>query len=372
MKSLIACASYAWPKFLLAMNIVFLSHGVSFAQEAFKDLGFPRPDVAGWDPYAPFLAPNENSPALMKSIVSKSNGGLYVAVGTDRGFMGAALSGSDRLLLIDRDNTAVLFNKINVALLRMSKKGKGGREDYLHLRLNATPEELIARAASSSLLNAEQKKLLSDKTLMESFKQSLTGRGFQRFHQASDNLNAFGGANYLYDDRLFGHVQNLAKQGRIEAHQVDWQNKTAIDKIVVRIKDRKIPLGVVDVSNAWEFGFIKQDSLEYLMKGFSSAGQKESLFLFTSATAHRDVASMRYFALSADYVSRQPAGSTAEFFQFLHNVHGEKMGMPEVIFDRIDGLPSEAAVLGKQRLPLASPERPYGQYKSSFREDSVS
>jgi len=66
-------------------------------------------------PSAPgiYLPPNEQHPAVALAIYRKSNHGVYVSVGTERSFIGAAMTRAKALYVIDYDLLAVRFAKVN-------------------------------------------------------------------------------------------------------------------------------------------------------------------------------------------------------------------------------------------------------------------
>ena len=79
-----------------------------------------------------YLPPNEQRPAVALPIYRKSNHGVYVSVGTERSFIGAALTRAKALYVIDYDLLAVRFAMINRSLLAASTN----RADYVKLRLD--------------------------------------------------------------------------------------------------------------------------------------------------------------------------------------------------------------------------------------------
>ena len=85
-----------------------------------------KPEVIA-DKKASFLAPNEEYPADAVRILDQAVSGVYLSVGTERGFIGAALASNiTHLLLADRDPRVVFFNRINIALLTVAQS----REEY--------------------------------------------------------------------------------------------------------------------------------------------------------------------------------------------------------------------------------------------------
>jgi hypothetical protein len=91
-----------------------------------------------------YVPPNEQHPAVALPIWRQSNHGAYVSVGTERSFMGAAVTRAAALVVIDYDEAIVQFAVINRALLAASR----GREDYIMLRLTAPGEVWAERSAN--------------------------------------------------------------------------------------------------------------------------------------------------------------------------------------------------------------------------------
>jgi len=60
-----------------------------------------------------YIPPNEQHPAVALPIFRKSNHGVYVSVGTERSFIGAAMTRAKALYVIDYDLLAVRFAKVN-------------------------------------------------------------------------------------------------------------------------------------------------------------------------------------------------------------------------------------------------------------------
>ena len=135
--------------------------------------------------------------------------------------MGAALSKAEALFVIDYDPQSIRFANIHRALLAASPD----RADYLNLRLGASPELWEQR---SQHLAAEDKETLSnpdswtfwDKKVRKN--QTAWDSAFGHFHteQKAPAIRFFA-ANYLFDDRLYAQLSQLAKRSRIWALQLD-------------------------------------------------------------------------------------------------------------------------------------------------------
>src|SRR5271167_3522632 len=83
-----------------------------------------------------YVSPNEQHPAVALPIWQRSNHETYVSVGTERSFIGAAVTQAGALVVADYDPKVVQFAEINRALLAASQ----GREDYLALRWTASAD----------------------------------------------------------------------------------------------------------------------------------------------------------------------------------------------------------------------------------------
>ena len=60
-----------------------------------------------------YVPPNEQHPALALPIYGKSNRGIYLSVGTERSFIGAALTRTNALFVIDYDPQAIRLANAN-------------------------------------------------------------------------------------------------------------------------------------------------------------------------------------------------------------------------------------------------------------------
>lgn len=241
-----------------------------------------------------YLPPNEQHPALALPIYRKSNHGVYVSVGTERSFIGAAVTGAKGLYVIDYDLLAVRFAKVNRALLAASTD----RTDYVNLRLTASQDVWQQR---SQQLGGEDKETLAtpdswafwDKGVRNSW-----NTGFGHFHIAPQHPDdPFFATNYLFDDRLYDHLRRLAKSERIWVRLVDLRHEEEIRTLCDDLKSKGLPLGVIDTSDvpAADFGGASV-AARYVML-FSRDAQDDTLFLSTAAT-HPPGINWSYYAFS--------------------------------------------------------------------------
>jgi hypothetical protein len=228
--------------------------------EIFKDWAFDKDSVdlslLSKD-QAHYIHPNEGSPSQILELPAIHEASVddgLLAVGTERGFILAALKKAKYLVLADYDRYAVLYNRINIALLLMSES----IADYRDLRLTsdfdawqqrsadfATNQPTYAnflavlREKNSFDFWVENVRLSEDRlrTYQEGISQpnhqifflnrdpeqplDLTiGRGGLSAREVLSSLY-FKNANYLYDVVLFNHLQMLAKNKAIIAGRTD-------------------------------------------------------------------------------------------------------------------------------------------------------
>ena len=241
-----------------------------------------------------YLPPNEQHPALALPIYRKSNHGVYVSVGTERSFIGAALTGAKGLYVIDYDPLAVRFAKVNRALLTASTD----RADYANLRLIASQD--VWRQRSQQLEGEDKETLASpdswafwDKRVRNSW-----DTGFGHFHIAPQQADdPFFAADYLFDDRLYRHLNRLAKSARIWARLLDLRHEKEVRALCDDLKSRRLPIGVIDTSDVPSADFGGASAAARYVMLFSRYAQDDTLFLSTAA-AHPPGINWSYYAFT--------------------------------------------------------------------------
>jgi hypothetical protein len=235
-----------------------------------------------------FLSPNEVNPELAKPILTNAPIGAYIAVGTERGFIHAADAKEvTHLFLVDRAPGTVLFNKINKELLRAAWKPgmsvSDSRERYRFLRLEGSFEDWQNVS--------ENFELISQRKNYDWFTKSARGRGFFDFNSPpkASRLAAFRNANYLFDDKMFGKLQKMALEGKIESYQLDFgssygqYNQKAVEDFLARLEQKKIPISVFDLSNAWSQKYLSPEWTALLEKTLAASpmARPDSIFVVT-------------------------------------------------------------------------------------------
>jgi hypothetical protein len=244
-----------------------------------------------------YLPPNEQHPAIALPIYRKSNHGVYVSVGTERSFIGAALSGANALFVIDYDPQTIKFAKINRALLAASTD----RSDYLNLRLSASPELWQQR---SQRVSGEDKETLSnpdswtfwDKKVRQN--QAAWDNAFGHFHIEPRGRNdPFFAADYLFDDGLYNELSQLAKSSRIRALQLDLRHEDEVRALCEELKSRALTLGVIDTSDVPNASNTGTSVAAKYVKVISKYAPDNAIFLNTAPTGGQGI-HWSYFAFS--------------------------------------------------------------------------
>jgi hypothetical protein len=244
-----------------------------------------------------YLPPNEQHPAVALPIYRQSNHGVYVSVGSERSFIGAALSRANALFVIDYDPQTVRFANINRALLAASTD----RADYLNLRLSAAPELWRQR---SRRLAAEDRETLSnpdswtfwDKKVRKN--QTAWDDAFGHFHtEAKRPGDPFFASNYLFDDRLYLWLSQLAKGSRIWALQLDLRHENEVRAFCEELKSRRLTLGVIDTSDVPNASETATSVAAQYVKLISQYAPDNAIFLNTAPSGGQGV-HWSYFAFS--------------------------------------------------------------------------
>ncbi len=239
---------------------------------------------------------------------------MYVSVGTERSFIGAALSSANALFVIDYDPETIQFANINRALLAASKN----RADYLILRLSASSELWKHRSEG---LPAQDKETLSNPaswTFWEKkVRKNLTAwdSAFGHFHtEPKTPGDPFFASNYLFDDRLYSHLSQLAKRSRIWALQLDLRHENEVRTLCKKLRSRGLTLGVIDTSdvpNSSETG--TRVAAQYV-KLISRYAPDDAIFLNTAPAGGHGVR-WSYFAFSNRKIRDRDLNTIERWYQ---------------------------------------------------------
>jgi hypothetical protein len=232
---------------------------------------------SGQKPNGIFIAPNEVYPQRLSPYVNIAPPGAYVSVGTERGFIGFALTPqATSLVLIDIDKGIVVYNQINTLLLKISKN----RKHYLELRLHPNVESWMNASEEARLTDLEKAFLLEQ---VKNWKTTVVENSeFSFFHKNPKNPDdKFYAANYLYSDELFQRIHQLAKADLIYSLNLNLRNNNSVKLLIEKMKTRDMSLSVLDISNAWGSSQIPSEFLAKDFELFNSIATNSSLLVTT-------------------------------------------------------------------------------------------
>jgi hypothetical protein len=244
-----------------------------------------------------YIPPNEQHPTVALPIYRMSNHGVYVSVGTERSFIGAALTRAEALFVIDYDPEAIRFANINRALLAASTN----RVDYLNLRLSASRDVWLKR---SQQLTDDDRETLANPNSWPFWDQKIRknvsawDNALGHFHTEPKHPgDPFFASNYLFDDGLYSHLSRLAKSSRIWARTLDLRHENEIRAFCAELKSKGLNLGVIDTSDVPNSSDDGTSVVAQYVKLFSQYAQASTLFLNTAPAGGRGVR-WSYFAFS--------------------------------------------------------------------------
>ena len=262
-----------------------------------------------------YLPPNEQHPAVALPIFHRSNHGTYVSVGTERSFIGAALSNAQALVVIDYDPEVIRFATINRALLAAST----GREDYLRLRLHAGPNVWRARAAA---LSPQDNATLSDPRSWDFWEKAVRNNSgawssaFEHFHRPPQKLDdAFAEADYLFDDVQFLRLQKLAKDSRIWTRVLDLRHEQEVRALCADLDAQGRKPGIIDTSNVPDASEAGSAAAGQYFHWFSSCADDDTLFLNTERANRASVSYWSYYAFTNNVLKTHDAATISRWIE---------------------------------------------------------
>lgn len=263
-----------------------------------------------------FTSPNEHNPQSSEKILEQAPEGIYVSVGTERGLIGAGFTKNPtHIILVDVDPDVVKYNRYNVAMIKLARS----REDYLFLRLFATPEELQVRVLNPSAevrLEAFERELILDQEYFQRWRSYMSDQSQQWLNVPAEvrfGFVPFGLKTYLQSDEAFNKIKGLADQDRIEAHNINFKSQNNINWLVGGIEQEGMRLSVLDVSNAWGSYYTKKEDFRHLVLEFSKVAHDSSLLFMSDRRPVGDILSVLTGAIHWNYSALTFARAEAVF-----------------------------------------------------------
>ena len=184
-----------------------------------------------------FIYPNEMHPEHAEPILSKAEGDVYLAVGSERGVWGFGLAPAPRyLVLADVHPRVVLYNLINVALLKHAKS----LEHYRRLRYAGRLVEWQSELRPGA----------------QDLARFANVRAFDFWKKAQDLFDGtertmFTRGNYLKDEATFERVSLAAKEDRVQVVMTSYGEGEVFAAMIQELSNQNLNLAVLDFSNAW-------------------------------------------------------------------------------------------------------------------------
>ncbi len=249
-----------------------------------------------------YLAPNEFNTFHLPPLVGKAARGAYVAVGTERGFIGAALDPqATHLVLVDHEPATVLYNRINTALLALSDTGD--RADYWRLRMTASRQDWID-AAQARHLPPEMTALLSDPQTWDWWRATARSEGTAEYPtnwryfyhdqwRPEAEREPFRRSVYWNDDTLFARIQKMAKEGNIYSVPLDLGDTAKVKDLVGALDRAHVKVSVLDLSNAWQRRYLWRSAAKRLVAAVGKVADPDSVLLLSDGEGLRGLLQMR-------------------------------------------------------------------------------
>lgn len=260
-----------------------------------------------------YIAPNEEYPGRLAPTLTSSPPGAYIAVGTERGFIGAALTpAASHLILADMDPNVTLYNRINILLLKIAGPH---RADYLRLRLQPQLVEWELSAQRVSLSATDVQFLRNH---FQTWKTNVVNNyAFRAFHQQPEHLSdKFANANYLYHDGLHARLYKLASEDKITTVELNLADPAASAKLVDEMNAAGIGISVVDISNAWWRVFIPREKLVASLEKFNAIAAPSARLVLTGYSFF-GIATSEFQYFVSDFQHIRDEGGILKFFKHL-------------------------------------------------------
>ena len=227
------------------------------------------------EPPKGYVSPNELYTQDALPLWQQTGPGVYISVGTERGFIGAAYSNATQLLLLDMQPSVVKTNRIIIALLRAS-----GGDRRLYETLRSSPEFLRERLPDLQV-NEDDRRLLTD-VLGTKWWDQVTRRfrTSELFHPGGPY---FQNTRYFRDPAKFAKMYRMAADHRIQAELLDFTNHSRVETLIQELSAREWRLSAIDISNAhWE-SYMRADPTLHMLRKFTPLADEHSMAILTDS-----------------------------------------------------------------------------------------
>lgn len=253
-----------------------------------------------------FVVPNENYPIQGKKVFAALPAGVLISVGTERGPIALTMAENvTHLLQVDIDQKVVVYNRVNIALLKAAARTDGSitqkLEAYRTWKFN--PSRILADVEAMKIAD-EEKELLKTVTTNPWWKEVVRATTANPFHSVEDRALTvadeagpqFVGVKYWRDEKLAARIFAMADAGRMQAELLDLTDEMALQLLLSDLKQARLNVAGVDSSNVW---FFESGRLKTMVRNFGAL-EPAPLFIFTwlKTTKHKHY--RQYTGFTAD------------------------------------------------------------------------
>lgn len=227
-----------------------------------------------------FVIPNEHLPQLALPIWKNSAPGIYLSVGSDRSFLGAANSNATAMLAVDYDRGIVAYNLMIIELFKLANDGK----DFLRLRTDFSfLSERIREAKASKSGNF-------DFEILETMQNSFAWEFLVNFSNCICNEEPhwmwrddehLEGVIYWKNEEHFLKLKNMAITNKMGAEWLDLRDEAALRNLSQRIRFAAQSISVIDFSNTHVHTFLGETGVGSVVDALEDNLIPSSMLLFT-------------------------------------------------------------------------------------------
>ena len=211
-----------------------------------------------------FIKPNETMPHRAKPILEKAPAGAYISVGTERGIFGAIQAPQiTHLILADYSAHICFFNKMNIALIRLSH---GDRKLYRFFRQESLHQDWKDAVSKATDLSP------SDAMMLNSFEHydKWTKAARRPLHPEAVDFeigeNQFGqhfagDVHYVFNDKAFEKIYRLIADNKVDVILLNLADPYGVPTLGKAMSRANVPLSVIDISNAWWSNFMGSENV---------------------------------------------------------------------------------------------------------------
>lgn len=227
-----------------------------------------------------YVLPNENYPDLAVGTWKKSGTGIYISVGTDRAFLGAAASNATYLLALDTDPGIVVYNRMMIEMLKLANDGRDLQKmrtnfDYLKEKFELAKNEgkkMNFAFIDETLENPKWQLLIN---------HSMSNYDQNKLHWMWRDDNERSEVIYWKNPILFAKMKKMAVDGHIQAELFDFSDAQRLKELEKSIHNAHLDIAILDLSNAWKESYLGAKGITQIVNILGPVFKNTSILLFT-------------------------------------------------------------------------------------------